>query len=61
MSPVMFDVHQKDKLIIETLASTIWLSLLRNDSHWVKWQLFLKWRHFPNDLDHLLVTPSYFY
>ena len=37
------------------LASTIWSSLLRRDSHWVKWRTFLKWHHFHNDVDHLLV------
>ena len=39
------------------MASTIWSSLLRIDRHWIKWRSFPKWRHFPNDLDHLLVTP----
>ena len=37
-------------------ASTIWSSLLRSDSHWVKWGSFPKWRHFLNDLDQICLS-----
>ena len=34
--------------LLGSMASTVWSSLLRNDSHWVKWQSFLKRRLFPS-------------
>ena len=46
-------------IISKSMASTICSPLPRSDSHCVKWLTFLKWRHFPNNFDHLLVNSGW--